>query len=495
MNRIKTDWTKPQKLSLVALLFIIGKTIKESWVLILYFIVRAFVKENEDEDDTEKRSDKLIYFLLLTAVFLIFFQIQKFIQFFKTRIYIKDNELIEQTGIFTKKTKTIPIQKIQSVHLIQNYLHRFTNTCTMKIETAGSEKTELEFSAIDFQKAQDLQDMLVEKEAIAAPKVLNDIGTQIMGLRNIDLIKLAISENHIRTLSLIFAFAMSRLDDLRQFFGKKTDAIIDEQVNQINFTASMVAGMIGLGIAITLAFSVIRVLLRYNDMQLTANQKGFQVKWGFLQTQQKMMLQSKVQLISWNSNFVRKLLGIKILRFFMVGENILKDDQYIKLPVLQEDILKRLSAYYQPAWPSLSENPNYTHPSYAWRVSMIYIFPLSLIASVALYFWKPWVFIFPVLVFLYFLITNYIRRKKFIFWHNQTTLQIQKGVWGEEHILLNFKKVQHVALETSPFLRRKNLATLVLHTAGDSIKLPYIPLTKAQAIADRCLYEIELYKS
>lgn len=490
MSRIKTDWTKPQKLSPVALLFILGKTIRESWVLILYFIVRAFFKANEDTDDSEKRSDKLIYFLLLTAAILLVFHIQKFIQFFKTRIFIAENELIEQTGIFTKRTKTVPIHKIQSVHLIQNYIHRFTYTCTLKIETAGSEKTELELSAIDYLKAQDLQDFLQQKEAVAVAKDSDSNSTKLMGLSNKDLLKLAISENHIRTLSLIFAFAMSRLDDLRQFFGKKTDAILDEQINQIHFTGAMIAGMIAMGIAITLAFSVIRVLLRYNDMQLTANQKGFQVKWGFLQTQQKMMLQKKVQLISWNSNFVRKLLGIKILRFFMVGENILKDDQYIKLPVMQEDVLKKLSAYYQPVWPSLYENSNYTHPSYAWRITMIFILPLSLTASVALYFWKPWVMIFPLLFLLYFLITFIIRQKKFVFWYNNTTLQIRKGVWGEEHILLNFKKVQHVALETTPYLRKNNLATLVLHTAGDMVKIPYIPIEQAQYLADRCLYEI-----
>lgn len=495
MSRIKTDWSLPQRLSPVALLFIFGKTIRESWVLILYFIVRTFFKENEDADDTDKRSDKLIYFLLLSAAILLVFHIHKFIQFFKTRIYIKDNELIEQTGIFTKKTKTIPIQKIQSVHLIQNYIHRFTDTCTMKVETAGTEKTELELSAIDYHKAQDLQDILQQKEAVSAASISDISSTQLMGLSNIDLMKLAISENHIRTLSLLFAFAMSRLDDLRQFFGKKTDAIIDEQVNQINFTASIMAGMIALGIAITLAFSMIRVLLRYNDMQLTANQKGFKVKWGFLQTQQKMMLQNKVQLISWNSNFVRKLLGIKILRFFMVGENILKDDQYIKLPVMQETVLKKLSAYYQPVWPSDLETVNHAHPSYAWRTTLIYILPLTCIASTALYFWEPWMMIIPILLFLYFLVTFKIKHIKFIFWYNQTSLQIQKGIWGDEHVLLNFKKVQHVALETSPFLRRKNLATLVLHMAGDSIKIPYIPLTKAQAIADRCLYEIELDKS
>lgn len=491
MNRIKTDWTQPQRLSPVALLFIIGKTIRETWMLILYFIIRAFFRANEDVDETDKRSDKLIYFLLLTAAILLVFHINKILQFLKTRIYIKDTELIEETGIFTKKTKTIPILKIQSVHLVQNYIHRFTNTCTMKIETAGSEKTELELSAIDYHKAQDLQDILQQKEAVSAANISNNNSTHLMGLNNIDLLKLAISENHIRTLSLIFAFAMSRLDDLRQFFGKKTDAIIDEQVNQINFTTSIIAGMISLGIAITLSISIIRVLLRYNDMQLKANQKGFQVKWGFLQTQQKLMLQNKVQLISWNSNFVRKLLGIKMLRFFMVGEDILKDDQYIKLPVMQEALLKKLAAYYQPVWPSAQANANFTHPSYAWRPTIIYVLPIVCVASITLYFWKPWFIIIPVLLFLYFLIAFKIRQQKFKFWYNTTTIQIRKGIWGQEMILLNLNKVQHVAIETSPYQRKKQLATLVLHTAGLNVTIPYIPLTQANFIADHCLYKIE----
>lgn len=491
MSRIKTDWNQPQKLSLVALLFIVLKILKESWVLIIYFIFRILSKE---EEMTEDRSPKLLYFLLISAGILILFHIQKFLLFFKTRVYISDDELIEQTGIFTKKTKTIPIQKVQSVHLIQNYIHRFSDTCTLKIETAGSEKTELELTAIDYEKALDLKEILQQKATIPSASLSNQSHTHLMGLSNKDLLKLAISENHIKTLSLIFAFSLSRLDDLRQFFGKKTDAIIDEQVNQINFTTSIIASMIVLGIAITLSISIIRILLRYNDMQLTANQKGFQVKWGFLQTQQKMMLQNKVQFISWNSNFVRKLLGIKILRFFMVGEDILKDEQYIKLPVMQADILKKLIAYYQPVWPSGYENVNFIHPSYAWRYTLLYIFPIVTLSSIALYLWNPWTIIFPLVAFVYFLIAYKVRQQKFRFWYNRTTIEIQKGIWGEEHILLNFKNVQHVALETSPFLRKNNLASLVLHTAGDSIKIPFISLTKAQAIADCCLYEIELDK-
>ena len=43
----------------------------------------------------------------------------------------------------------------------------------------------------------------------------------------------------------------------------------------------------------------------------------------------------------------------------MVGENILKDDQYIKLPVMQEDVLKKLSDKKQIDWNTEKTNHDY----------------------------------------------------------------------------------------------------------------------------------------
>ena len=45
--------------------------------------------------------------------------------------------------VITRKIINIPINKIQSVHAVQSYLHRFTETCELKIETAGDEDTEV----------------------------------------------------------------------------------------------------------------------------------------------------------------------------------------------------------------------------------------------------------------------------------------------------------------------------------------------------------------
>jgi putative membrane protein len=226
-------------------------------------------------------------------------------------------------------------------------------------------------------------------------------------------------------------------------------------------------------------------------MHLNITQKGFQMQWGFLQTQQKMLIQSKVQLISWSSNFVRRLLGIQMFRFYMAGEDLVKTEQHIQLPVMESDTLRKLTEVYQSKWPK-DKSPSFTlHHAFGWRSTLLYFLPIAIVASVGVYFWNPWYIFLPILIFIYLTISNWVRFKKFHFWMNNTTIQIQKGIWGEENILLNFNKIQQVSIKTSPFQRRKNLATIELYTAGETVTIPFIPKAQAQYIADWTLLCIE----
>ena len=104
---------------------------------------------------------------------------------FRFRIFIKDNELVVLKGLFTRKVINIPINKIQSVHAVQSYLHRFTETCELKIETAGEENTEVEIKAIDREKAYALQELLKNKPATidtiqtAEPETILGVGSEL----------------------------------------------------------------------------------------------------------------------------------------------------------------------------------------------------------------------------------------------------------------------------------------------------------------------------
>lgn len=487
MSTNKFDWSEPQKLSPVALVFILVKIIKDSWPLVLIALGRIIINE---QNETKRNTSFRVYFVLGITFLILLIHLKQLINFFKFRIYIQGTELMVKSGLLSKSITIVPINRVQSVHLIENYLHKLTNTCKLKIETAGSEATEIEIEAISKERAISLQ-ALLQNAAIETIQQKNIEQVQIMGIRFADVIKLAISENHIRTFLIILGFAYSRIEDLKQLFGYDASNIIDEQVEQADFSTLGILTLLTFGLLVTLIVSFIRVLLRYNEMTIFSNKKGFQMEWGFLQTQQKMLIQNKVQLISWDNNFIRKALGIKIVRFFMTGEDILKPKQHIQLPIMQSALLYQLISPYQAIWPSQDEKPNSVDKTYGWRETVLFVLPITLIGAIAIYFWNPVYIIIPLLIFIYSTISNWVKYKKFRFWMNKTTIQIQKGIWGEENILLNFNKIQQVSIKTSPFQRRKNLATIELYTAGETVTIPFIPKAQAQYIADWALFCIE----
>jgi putative membrane protein len=480
------DWYTPQKLSPYAFLFIIGKVINQSWAFLLIFIGGKFLKKEKGIAELG-----MGYFILIIIGFIVLASIPNVIQYLRFRIFIKGNDLIVLKGLFTKKVITIPIHKIQSVNAVQGYLNRFTETCELKIETAGDEGTEVEIKAIDEKKGYALQELLKK-----GPKADETITTHepetILGIRFWDIIKLSLSENHVKTFLLILIYLLTKIDDVKNLFGIDTAKKINEEADKIAYTTNIILAFTLIVLFITFIVSFIRVLIRYYNMKLKISEKGFETQWGFLQTQKKLLIKENIQQISWKNNLFQRILGIKILRFFMTSENSNTPKQWIRIPIMQERLLTQISHIYQNVWPSQVAAPNGIDASYKWRNTLIFVTPLYLIAAITVYFKSPWLILVPLAVFIYFAIVHVILQYNYIFWFHQNSIQIYKGIWGREQTILNFKNVQQVEIKTIPFLRSHNLCTLVLHSAGeDVVKIPYIPAAQANYIANWCLVQIE----
>ena len=486
MEEKQFDWYTPQKLSPYAFLFIVGKVIKQSWAFLLLFIGGKFLKKEKGIAELG-----MGYFILIIIGFIVVASIPYVIQYLRFRIFIKGNDLIVLKGLFTKKIITIPINKIQSVHAVQSYLHRFTETCELKIETAGEEDTEVEIKAIDEEKAFAIQELLKTKPATNDTIATAEPET-ILGVGFWDIIKLSISENHAKTFLLILAYLLTKMDDVRNLFGIDTAKTINQEADKINYTTNIILAFTVTVLVITLIVSFIRVLLRYYNMKLKISEKGFETEWGFLQTQRKLLIKENIQSISWKNNLLQKILGIKILRVFMAGEKLTNPKVWIRLPIMRERLLAQISSIYQSIWPSQVAPANGIDSSYKWRNTLIIVTPLAVTAAVIVYFKSPWLTLIPLTVLIYFTISNIILQHNYTFWFHQNSIQIIKGVWGREQTLLNFKNVQHVVIKTSPFLRAHHLCTLVLHSAGEEpFTIPYIPVAQANYIANWCLVRVE----
>jgi len=484
------DWSIPRRQSTVALLFIFGRVLREFWPLFLFVAGRRLLDSDAGEAAGHPASP-LKMFLGLVGTFLLLC-LYYLIEYLRFRFVILDGELIVHSGVFVRKKTGIPLENVQSVHLRQNYINRLTGTFGLKVETAGSDGEEFDIKALGREEAMALQDIL--RHGGRDAPVSDVLSTEsVIEMRPGELFKLALTENHVRTLLVILAFAYARLEDLGAFFGEEPDGMLGERMAGVEWAGRRIALLVGSVAALTLAVSFVRVWLRYHGMYLRIGEGGFQMQWGFLQTQRKMLRHSKIQMVVWKGNLLRDMLGIHILRFFTASEETLgKGEQWIRLPVMRDDVIRVLTSAYRPGdWPCRLSAGHRVHASYAWRPSLLYALPLCAAISAVLACWQPgFLWLSPVLP-AYAILSNVVRWRKSRFWYDSDTLQVEGGVWGREHTLLNFARVQYVAVKTSPFLRARGLATLVLHTAGKNVRIPYIPVGQANHLADLCLARVE----
>src|SRR5215211_3485229 len=118
MNSPQIDRSVPQRQSWAALFIILYKILlrlfKIFWALLLLFLF----KNKSNQFDTFE-----ISVVALSSISLL----GSILEFVYFRFYIQDNDLIIKSGFLSKKTITLPLNKIQAVHIEQTLLHSLLN--------------------------------------------------------------------------------------------------------------------------------------------------------------------------------------------------------------------------------------------------------------------------------------------------------------------------------------------------------------------------------
>ena len=487
MNPVpENSWSAPQRQAKAGLLIIIYKSaitiIKTWWPLLAVLLFR---KNRKGIDSFEI---VLIALPVLTLVV-------SLINYFYFRFYIADDKLIIRKGFIIKKTITIPLQKIQAVHIEQNLLHQLANVAKVKIDTAGTEKTEAVIDAIAVYKAEQLKEFLLREkqhtvEETAVHALARDI--PVMRLSMSDLLKLGLSANHIQAFFIVLAFGISMLQNLEEVFGDRIIKAVRDSSSEVGISVVSVSLVVAFVLCISVFVSMMRIFLNYFDFQLTETSQGFKVKTGLINTRQNLVPFSKIQYISWEANWIRRKIGLFNLEFHQVmSDNQNNKKQRVKVPLTQPAYIDKLLTHYHERIQASAAGYG-IHPAYTFRRTLLMgILPVALLLTILLLAnWNPWLFLMLLWIPVIALHAFFFRRN-FTLYLAPDALQVNSGIWGRKIQLVRWYKTQQVFLKQSIYQRRKALATLYLSTAGGTIAIPYIPLELAQQIQDYTLYEVE----
>ncbi|HEX6334872.1 MAG TPA: PH domain-containing protein [Flavisolibacter sp.] len=472
------NWSQPQRQPLagLAVVFIntVWEVLKRFWII----IILMFIGNNR-----EGRMDRyeIIGLIVLAGTI-----VSAVLRFFYFRFHLEEDKLVIRKGWITKTTNIIPLEKIQTVHIEQGPVHQMLNIVKVSINTAGSRTTEGTIDAMYRSMAVELREKLLsQKESMAVSETpREEAPSPVVRLSGTDILKLSISANHIEAFFIILTFFFGLYENLK--------GIIDEELSETALERSATLPILFLVIAIltiTILVSTARIVFSFWNFTLTPVSRGFHIRSGLTHVKERVVGFPKIQYISWKANWIRKLMNLWMLEFHVAGGDEMKEGEKVKIPLTAEHNLHILTQPYHAIPDTSSLQGLRMHPSFVVRrililgiVPCFLLIPVSWFAGLAFYsiFWL----LLPVIIG----IAAALARRRFRLWLTNDVVVIRRGFLGEERVLLRCMKLQSAELRQTMFQRRKQLANIVLYTAGGNVHVNFIPLQSAQALTNYVLY-------
>ena len=488
----KNNFSEPQRQSSIAIGIILIKflrtTIRTFWPLLLSFFIGG--RAGGDNFETI-----IGYVALAIAAINLGGSVLTYFRFY---FYLEKEAIIIDKGVIRRTKTNIPFERIQTINFKQNLLHQLFNVVSIEVDTAGAKKSEISIDALKMEDAIALRDfILAEKAQIVAEEIEEEVTEeevqeeQILHLAPIDLLKVGISQNHLRSMALIFAFVFTTLNegtgDIGEFISSQFSQYESYMVNNALFAFLVTTILV---LIISFLFSLVNAFLKYYDLKLSMHKNGLKLVRGLLNREEITINRNKVQIISWSTNPIRKIFSMFTMRISQASSTEANPKSNIRVPGSYQEQVQRIISTVFPEDKYHFDLKYKVSPVIKMRLFLFLgIIPTALglltyfqIQLDALYF-------LAILPFSWFLIKLYYSKRSYEL--NSEFMKNNAGLFGRRYDLTQIHKIQAVRIKQSLYQKRKKLGSVQLYTAAGHLTLPFVEIEKARALENFILYRVE----
>ena len=486
------DFSIPQRQSPKGIIFFLAlslkKLFKAFWPIFIIILLKSGSIHNQ----------KQLIFYAVIILFLLIFIANTILSYLNFYFYIKDDEFVVEKGYLKKIKMSIPLDRIQTMNTQQNFIQQFLNVVALEIDTAGTSHQELKFHALTKETAEALQFKLsafaashtkTEHTVISDEHKIEIESKSIIQLNTTDLIKVGISENHLKSLLLIYLFVNGIYQQLHDLFKTTLDAASDQAGGFFEHSGVLIITLIAIFfLMMLLLFSVLLVILQYFDLNFSRQQGAFMLKSGLLNKKDIVIPYSKIQIISWETNPIRKWMNFVSVHITQASNTHVKKKQALIIPGCNNDHLQKIQNEIFPPNDSIEWTRHISHPMYFIR---LWIFRIFLVTVPLLLFsykdWEIYVVIGIWIVISAFL--SYLSYKKRYLKISAQILHTAKGTIEQEFSQFYNYKLQTIQFKQNFFQRRRKLASIAIFISGGKrIRIPYLQEDVASALYNYLLY-------
>ena len=301
------------KLHWITALIEVLKTAKEA---ILPLIVLLFAN---GFNDTGKWYLDYLTFMIFGVLMIAFF-ITGIIKWKRFEYWFEDDELRIEYGLFVKKKRYIPFDRIQSLDYTEGILHRPFKLVKVKVETAGgstSKKAEAELTAITKEAAELIERELADaksgkrvlqvedgEDTIEFPIEAEPQAKPIFKMSAKDLVILATTSGGIGIILSGAGVFLSQFAELIPF-----EWMYEELSSFITFGALLIALAVFIGFIIVWGLSVAMTFFSYYGFTVSLDERDIIITRGLLEKKRMTVPLNRVQSVRIIENPFRQLFG------------------------------------------------------------------------------------------------------------------------------------------------------------------------------------------
>ena len=197
--------------------------------------------------------------------------------FFRFYFHVEDGAIVIDKGVLKRSKVNIPFERIQTINFQQNLLHQIFGVVSLEIDTAGAGKAELTIDALKKEEAEAIrQFILAERDEVLAKTGQTEVlkeeekGEEILSLSVSDLFKIGLSQNHLRSMGILFAFVFSMLNEITDDIAGLVESQVDGYESFLaNNKWAVVFISIFIVALISFLYSIISITLHNYELKLS----------------------------------------------------------------------------------------------------------------------------------------------------------------------------------------------------------------------------------
>lgn len=401
--------------------------------------------------------------LLILLVVVGFTFVGGILKWWTFRYWFEDSELRVEYGLFVKKKRYIPFERIQSLNYREGIFHRIFGLVQVQVETAGSKtgKPEAELTAITRiaadQIEQEMNQAKLGQQPVEEHKVQLPAGRIIHKMSPKDLIVLATTSSGIGVVIFGVFAALSQFAEYIPF-----DWIYDEFTHLIQYGIALVASLIFFALLGAWIISVAITLLNYYDFTVTEENDRLIITRGLLEKKRITIPLNRIQAIKIVENPLRQPFGLATVQVESAGGGFTSaEDKKITLfPLIsKKEAMVRLSVLF-PQFQLNMEDADMIKPpkrarSYFYRIDFLWLLPLI---AVPTYFFFPYGLLTALLVVPIILLGIWQHKTaRFFLFDSQLTI-VYRHI-SRITFLVEKRRIQIAEQRQSYFQKRRQLAT------------------------------------